>query len=391
MQREYRWIGDGNQTLKYNHDEIDLFIPLLFWFKNVKNSIPSNIVPWGKLQVQIKLAELTDVVASADYGGGGLYYEPTIEFADLYVNNLYIPPEIFNLYTKKFVFNLIRVHRHHKEAIVYNSTHEYQILLNNLKWPTELLYFSFRPRNNLSMSQYWYKSCQLVKKEYKVPVVAKNENTVISGTILTADSVSGVGSAILISGALASIDNIYDIYDFIITGGSGYNSLDITKNRYIVDTYDGATKKIVLTTDWTGAMPNTTTTYDLFTPQLAINLVTYYKENPVVDTVSLSSHGIDLFRTNSEAFYNYYTPYRYGSNINTPCDRGQYFLSFCLYPGNHSPSGSINLSLTRELYLNFTSRLISKDYPVDLIVMSRAINFLLVDSVSGMMGLKFSV
>jgi Large eukaryotic DNA virus major capsid protein/Major capsid protein N-terminus len=386
MHREYRWIGNGNQTLKYSHDSIDLFVPLLFWFKNIKNAIPSHIIPWGQTQIQVKLADISDIVGFADYGGGGAYYEPTIELCDLYINNIFTVPEIYELYAKKYTFSLIRVHRHHKEQITSNAEHTYEALLNNLKWPTESLYFSFRPRNNLNFSQYWYKNCQLIEKSIKVPVVAKNSNASVLGSVVSAEG--SPASAILSSVALSNIDNTYNGYDFIITGGVGYNSDDILMNRYTIKSYDGVTKKITLTGDWNGPTPTNGTTFELFTQQLAINLVTYYEEHPVVDNIGLKINGIDIFKSNSEAFYNSYVSQRYGTNLCTPEDRGSYMMNFCAYPGNHNPSGTINFSLCREIYLNFTSTIISKDYPVDLIALTRAINFLFVSN--GTMQLKYA-
>lgn len=381
MHREYRWIGDGNQTLKYKHDTIDLFIPLLFWFREVKNSLPSCIIPWGQTQIKVKLAEINEIVGFADYGGGGAYNDPKIEFCDLYINNLFTLPEIFNIFSKKFLFTIIRVHRHHKEPLKVNSGNQQKILLNNLKWPTESLYFSFKPRANLALTQYWYKNCKLVEKSFKVPVVAKDESLTTTGNIISAS----IGKAIL-PGALSAVDGFYNNYDFIITGGSGYNSDDITKNRYIITTYNGTSKEITIDS-WSGVIPNSSTTFELFTPQLAINLVSYYKELPVVDNISLESSGIEIFKFNSEMFFNSYLSSKY-KNMNTPEDRGLYFLNFNTHPLISQPSGSLNVSINRELYLNFTSNEISKDYPVDLIVLARAINFLLVDA--GSLTLKFS-
>jgi hypothetical protein len=221
----------------------------------------------------------------------------------------------------------------------------------------------------------------------KVPVVAKSQNTTIAGTVASA-SAGEQATAILTSGGLSIVDNAYVGYDFVITGGTGYNTDDITINRYVVAAYNGTTKKVTLTSNWNTPTPSTDTTFELFTPQLAVNLVTYYEEHPVVDRIGLEINGIDIFKSNSEAFYNNYIPYRYGMGICTPDSRGSYMMNFGLYPGNHNPSGSINFSLCREIYLNFTSSVISKEYPVDLITLARAINFLYVDE--GAMILKYA-
>lgn len=250
----------------------------------------------------------------------------------------------------------------------------------------ETLYISFRPRNNLSLSQYWHKTAKLIPKSYKVPVVAKNNNTVITGNIVSASSNNGLAKAIITSGNLSAINNIYNTYDFVLTGGAGYNADDIVQNRYIISKYDGSTNEITLTTNWNYNIPNNTTTFELFTPQLAINLVTYYEEKPIIKSMSLVAHGVELYRDNPEVFYANYLPYRFG--LTTGSDKGSYVMNFNLYPKSHHPSGSLNTSVARELYLRYNSDTIKSNYQVDLIVIAKCINFLLVSDGSAI--IKYS-
>lgn len=141
MQREYRLVGNGNQTLKQRHDDVELLIPLLFWFKDIKTALPNHIIPWGQTNVTIKLAEVADIVGFSDYGGGGKYINPTITICELYTNNIFVPPEIFNLYATKFSFNLIRVHRQHKQVLKETSDSFNEVKLHNLKWLLKLYIF----------------------------------------------------------------------------------------------------------------------------------------------------------------------------------------------------------------------------------------------------------
>jgi hypothetical protein len=53
-------------------------------------------------------------------------------------------------------------------------------------------------------------------------------------------------------------------------------------------------------------------------------------------------------------------------------------LNFCLYPGTYQPSGHLNVSRARELYLEYVSSYVSQASPADLLVLGRAINFLLI-------------
>lgn len=389
MHREYRYIGNGPQTLKQKHDSVELFIPLLFWCRHIKNALPAFVIPWGQTDVTIKFANVSDIVAFTDYGGGGLYKEPTISTCALYANNIYTIPEITQLYTKKFLFSLIRVHKQHKVQLTQPGNGS--VLLNSLKWPVELMYICFRPRANLNLSQYWHKGCMLREKTYKVPVVARNAATVITGTISSSTTSGSNASAVLVSVSLSGVDNTYNNYDFVITGGKGYNADDITLNRYTVLSYDGGDTKVILTTLWTGLSPDTTTTFELFTPQLAINSVSYYEETPVIKSLGLITHGIDIYEDTSEMLYNSYLPYKFGNAVVTPEDRGWYMQTFSLYPLNNQPSGTINFSQIREIYLEYklkNTNDISISNPVDLLVLARTINFLIVDA--GTAVLKYS-
>jgi hypothetical protein len=376
FQREYRWFGFGNQTFKQSHDEIELWIPLIFWFQDVRNSIPNFLMPYGQTDIIIQLASASDIVGFLDNGGGGAYTAPTISLCELYVNNIFLMPEISKLFTKKFGFSLIRTHGRHTQELQVSSQN---VHLNSLKWPTECLYVSFRPKANLAMSQYWHKSSTLTLTNVKVPVVAKNSALVTTGnfgatTSTTAVVVFGTGPT-----PLSAVPNLYVNYDLTITGGTGYNDTDIMQNRYTVTAYSGATN-VITVAGWSGDTPDTTTTYDLFTPEVAINIAQIYKESPTIDNLELSAHDIKIFRKTSESFFNSYLPYRFGEKINTPEDRGRYFMNFNFHPGDHNPSGHVNISKAREFYLRYEGTLISGTNVVDLIVSSRAINFLLIDS-----------
>ena len=79
----------------------------------------------------------------------------------------------------------------------------------------------------------------------------------------------------------------------------------------------------------------------------------------------------------SEQFFNRYIPLQYGSKMSVPEDPGWYMINFNLYPLNTNPSGYIDFTQTRENYLYWTSDIISESNPVDLIVYSRSLNFLI--------------
>ena len=390
LHREYRWFGDGNQTFKQSHDEVELWIPLLFWFRQVHNSLPIVAIPYGQTDVTVKFAEVAEVVGFADYGGGGGYISPKISICELYTNNIFLNPDVANIFMSKFGFSLIRVHNHHSTIL---SSSSQEVRLNELKWPTECLYVAFKPRINLTLSQYWQSSATLVPKDIKVPVAAKNMLLTTEGVVDTSTPPTNNTVKLTQTGGLplSGVDDAYNTYDFVITGGMGYSSKSIVDNRYTVSSYVGATQTITINGNWHGGfIPDSTTTFELFNQQIAINVARYFKEIPTISNMEVKASTITIYCDSSESFYNSYLPYRYGPNMNTPRDRGWYLINFNFYPGEHQPSGHINLSRTREFYLNYSSNgsTISDTSRVDLIVLADSINFLLVSDGSAV--LKYS-
>lgn len=374
--REYRWFGDGNQTLKHAHPMVELWVPLLFWFKELRNAFPNIAIPYGQTKICLDIADISEIVGFADYGGGGAYISPKIETCELYMNNIFVNPEIHNIFIKKFGFSLVRVHTRQFNQITRPTDN---ILLNRLKWPTETIYIAFKPQSNIALSQYWHKSSVLEITDIKVPVVARDPTLALMGTVSAATS--NTATLIGVSGAVinTTITDFYNDYTFQITGGTGY-SLNDKKNRYTITAYNPATQTITIGEPWSNGIPDSTTTYDMFVCQLAINVARYYKETPSIDTIKIEAHGIVIYRETSESFYNSYLPYRFGDKGKTPNDRGWYMVNFNFFPGEHQPSGYINLSRAREFYIKYTSSFINTTNPVDLIVLADSINFLLIQN-----------
>ena len=233
----------------------------------------------GQTNISIELAAVSDIVGFADYGGGGAYVDPTIEVMEMYMNNIFVDLDVVNLLMKKFGFSLIRIHGRHTQPLAVNNK---SVLLSQLKWPTETLYTTFRPQSNALLSQYWHSASALTLTDIKVPVAAKNTALTTVGTVLAVPTptTDTVGLVQISGPALSLVDDTYNGYDFVITGGTGYSSTDISSNRYTVADYVGATQVITITGTWNGTTPNATTTFELFTPQVAINVARYYKESP---------------------------------------------------------------------------------------------------------------
>jgi hypothetical protein len=384
LTREYRLFGDGNQTLKQKHDSVDLWIPLLFWFKDIKNALPSVHIPFGQTNINIEMANASEIIGFANYSDSPAnpsYIPPSIDM-ELYVNTIYLNPDIVNIFLNKFGFSLIRVHgRFNKQNL--NSSGG--VKLNTLKWPTETLYVCFKPASNLLLSQHWHKCSKLTLNSFKVPVVARNLKLVTNCTVnVTPAATANTLSLAIVNGpALSLVDGTYENYDLTLTGGSagsGFISTDILQNRYTVTTSVALNSVLTVTPPWRNGIPNGDVTCALFTPQIAINNAQFYKESPNVDTIEIKAHGISIYQEMVESFYNSYLPFRFGEKMNTPEDRGWYMINFNYLPGEHQPSGHINLSRAREFYIYWKSTTISSSSQgaSNLIVLSDAINFLLV-------------
>jgi hypothetical protein len=167
---------------------LDLWIPLIFWFnKDPRLSIASVSIPYGQRFITIDIEQqnnllftapgnlflrlTTEVTTSTGTGKGtsaglvvtdykryvtltpalasGSTIDSTQQISnmELYINNIFVNPEIHDIYIKRIGFSLIRVHRFQSQR-VSNSTDN--ILLSQLKWPIETMFVGLRPAVNIS-------------------------------------------------------------------------------------------------------------------------------------------------------------------------------------------------------------------------------------------------
>jgi hypothetical protein len=400
LHRQYLTFGDGNQTYKPSHDVVELWIPLLFWFKDVHNSLTNIAIPFGQTDVSVTFAKASELIAytslvtpvSTPGYPDGNYVTPTISLCELYMNNIFMNPEVSNIFIKQFGFSLIRVHTRQIKTL---TTDTLELRLNELKWPTECLYVAFKPKINYMSSQYWQKNCILTPKEVQVPVVAQNDILTYEVSVSSSTSNTVTASSIIdnnMNPVNPYINEFEDYYLSIEPGSPGYNSKNLELNIYVVKENTPSPGPIytpvlfTIVDNWRVVI-NTNTKFKLYKPEVVINVATYFKETPVISTMEIKAHGIVIYSETSESFYNSYLPYRFGESINTPDDRGWYMLNFNFFPGAHQPSGHINLSRAREFYLKYKciNNTISNINPVELIVLADAINFLLVSDGSAVL------
>lgn len=149
--RLHMHYSDGYQTPKNAaHGDLELFVPLKFWFNQDHHlSIPSVSIPHGQRYIEFEFGNMAELVAleargNADNSSATLG-AAIITTCELYINNIFVNPEIHDIYIKRIGFNLIRVHRRHVSRISVSSG---EVLLNNFKWPIESFCVGFKPIEN---------------------------------------------------------------------------------------------------------------------------------------------------------------------------------------------------------------------------------------------------
>lgn len=183
---------DGAQTPKQSQSGLSLFIPLLFWCcKDPRLAVPSVSIPFGQRYINISLAERREIVDFITRGDGTRsktnVSNPAVESIVLYINNIFVNPEIHNIYIRRIGFTLIRVHR---QQIINVNSSTTNSLLQNLKWPIESLFVGLRPIHQKSQPSTgpnadknvegplrdWHKFSSVEEVSYNLPGVARPDS-----------------------------------------------------------------------------------------------------------------------------------------------------------------------------------------------------------------------
>jgi hypothetical protein len=72
---------------------------------------------------------------------------PTFSTFDLYINNIYLNPNVHDIYIERIGFSLIRIHRNQTVNLCVNES---EVLLSAFKFPIEYFFVGLRPSLNLS-------------------------------------------------------------------------------------------------------------------------------------------------------------------------------------------------------------------------------------------------
>ncbi len=393
--REQKFILDGPQTAKPLQEEVDMWIPLLFWFNlDPRLSIPSIAIPYGQRFIDVTFAPANEILQhvhasnpALDAPGQNQVPVPEILTCDLYTNNIFVNPEIHDIFIKRIGFSLIRVHR---RQVIRTMKANDMLLLNSLKWPTETLYVGLRPvanidTNSTKMLEDWhtyaetrdvsFAGCGL--KDY--PVLSANVSAGDAATVANLDalvvdmSASGV--------ALSTISAITGVAGGTLATVSTVNAWLGYYGFSLLDPADFVNPNAPTDAEWNAYWPQ---------PGRggAGACETRYKScSPTMREVSVEVHSVPLYRDMPASFFNSYVPYTYGgTNVRTPDDCGVYMFTFNLYPGTYQPSGHINISRAREFYFSYKSDNVGSTVPsAEFVVVAIAINFLLISDGSAIL------
>jgi hypothetical protein len=297
------YYKDGYQTPKLFHDTFELFIPLEFWHcKDTSLALLNDLIPNSQRNITCELAPLEEIVQSLMPDSNGLlkntilpFQNLVIEDSSLYVNNLFVNPEILDIFTSKIGFELIRTHKNQTKSI---SSLSDSYLLDRLKYPVEYLMIGIRDRKLNSDFDRWH-----------------------------------------LMGSVKERINTSKLFTPVILWDEKNNNCRLE----CMEAFEVSSLE------------------------------------PIIDSIGITAHGIDIFPQISSLFYNSYMPIRYSSNkTSSSIDNNMFMINFCLYPGKFNPSGYYNLSSENEMYINYRfKKNISEDKAFELVISVSILNFII--------------
>jgi len=147
-------VYNGYQTYKESHEDLNLWVPLLFWFNtDARLAFPSVSVPYGQRFISFRLTSAANLYRAIINPGATTALtaptlsSPQVSTFDLYINNMFLLPEVHDIFIDRVAFTLVRVHRRQTQNLNKSAD---SIHLVQLKWPVETLMFGFQPVANKS-------------------------------------------------------------------------------------------------------------------------------------------------------------------------------------------------------------------------------------------------
>lgn len=180
---------NGLQTPQASFSNIQLWTPLWFWFNtDVHLAIPSAAIPFNNRFIKFNLAAKSDILSLA---AGNLFYRVDVEQMKtstgtqagvvasipniatrrvpqlatnsvisggeitevaLYINNLFIDPDVHEMYIRRIGFSMIRIYLEQDTDVNQSKT---DILMQMFKYPVEFFFVGGLPKSNLNAANSW--------------------------------------------------------------------------------------------------------------------------------------------------------------------------------------------------------------------------------------------
>ncbi len=150
------YYREGLQTPKFYQPSQDLWVPLQFWMcGDAENALLNDLIPNTQRTIRASLAPLQEILQAQDQNGEiiDLPVDRLGFQLDLYVNNIFMNPEVYDIFASRIGFSLIRVHRRQSKILTLATE---RVLLDQLKYPAEYLYLGVRDRANLDNFDQWH-------------------------------------------------------------------------------------------------------------------------------------------------------------------------------------------------------------------------------------------
>lgn len=400
-------VHTGNQTpTSQKTASLELFVPLLFWYnKDIRLAVPSVAIPYGQRFINIELATAAELVGLVPRGTGtwllpnGTLSDPVLSQVELYINNIFVNPEVHRIYIKRVGFSLIRVHR--QQLFTLNSG-EGDLHLQQLKWPIEYLFVGAKQKDYFAgsatnpLAKYldvWDRYGVYSDQTYLPAVVMTPFVTLTTTGLMAGVSANTLGCAVgVTAGVAVALTGDSMLTEDLVSG----DLVIIGGVRFIVSTgaLAGAvvTGVTVINEDGTLTVAQTASAAKATAARLRqsqVGSVVTKRWAPSLETININAHSIDIYKEFPVGFFNAYTGYHYGGpNVNASQDVGALFIPFCIYPGTYQPSGHINVSRAREFYVKYKCPTLvpfSTSNLGLLVVIASAINFLLISDGSAVL------
>lgn len=180
---------NGLQTPQAGFTGIQLWTPLWFWFNtDVHLAIPSAAIPFNNRFIKFNLARKDEILYLAP---GNLFYRVDVEDVNvssatpagllqqinniatrrvpylasnsivqggelsevaLYINNLFIDPDVHEMYIRRIGFSMIRVYLEQENEI---NTARNDVLMQLFKYPVEFFFVGGLPKTNTTSANSW--------------------------------------------------------------------------------------------------------------------------------------------------------------------------------------------------------------------------------------------